>query len=172
MTGQHYPNELFERLLTEIELIDCVRIIPSHRLDAPLSFSKHRDTRFYSASDEFNVVYLAAQFPTAALETVIRDSCIESESGLSTQTRSRPGHGYLPQLSLGSSYGCWICGVMPARCSAFTRIPSMRKTNLPDGRLVGTSTTSTGMWTASSTPRASTGRMSTRFLIVLSGSSA
>jgi len=75
----HYARDIFESLVTDVEISDCVRIISTIFLDTPLKAFRGRNTRFCASTDHFNVIYLAALFSTSVLETIIRDYYDASE---------------------------------------------------------------------------------------------
>lgn len=72
MTKVTYPRVRVRSLLTKIALPPSYRIIPARHIRAPLGTAAG-DSRFCSKEDSYTVLYAAADFATAFVETVVRD---------------------------------------------------------------------------------------------------
>jgi len=72
MTKVTYPRGRVRSLLTKIALPPSYRIIPAHHIGTPLGTTAG-DSRFCSKADSYTVLYAAADFTTAFVETVVRD---------------------------------------------------------------------------------------------------
>ena len=72
MTKVTYPHGRVRSLLTKMALPPSYRIIPAHHIGTPLGTAAG-DSRFCSKDDSYTVLYAAADFATAFVETVVRD---------------------------------------------------------------------------------------------------
>ena len=73
-----YPPERVEALLVQIKLPPSYRIIPDRYLATPLGTAP-ADSRFCARHDGFTVLYAAADFATAFIETVVRDRFVRRQ---------------------------------------------------------------------------------------------
>ena len=72
MSQRQYPLQRIRPVLLETALPSGWRIFPSRHLDSPLG-TIPADSRFCSRTGGYSVLYAAADFATAFVETVIRD---------------------------------------------------------------------------------------------------
>ena len=72
MTGGRYPRRLVESLLVKGAFPESYRIMSWRQVGSPLG-TRPVDSRFVSRSGGYTVLYAAAEFATAFIETVVRD---------------------------------------------------------------------------------------------------
>ena len=67
-----YSRERIEAVRTCTDLPPSIRIVPARHRTTPLGVAAG-DSRYCSKNDDFSVLYVTPDFPTAFLETVVRD---------------------------------------------------------------------------------------------------
>ena len=78
MTKATYPHARVRSLLTNFALPPSYRVIPAQHLGTPLGTAAG-DSRFCSKTDGYTVLYAAADFATAFVETVVRDELTHAD---------------------------------------------------------------------------------------------
>lgn len=79
MTARSYPRHRIGPLLTAVALPESYRIIPARHIGTPLEVAT-ADSRFVSRSAGYKVLYVAPDFTTAFVETVVRDQFVRRSS--------------------------------------------------------------------------------------------